>query len=67
MQEIDKFIIIHPEITKDQILSASEDINDKIKITLSELLFSQLLPNVINMNEFNVGLKNIIKITEAFF
>ena len=66
MQEIDKFITIHPEITKDQILSGSEEITDKMKFKLSELLFSQLLPYVNNMNEFNVGLKNIIRITESF-
>ena len=40
MQEIDKFIGIHPEITKEQILSGSEDISDKMKFKLSELLFS---------------------------
>ena len=66
-QEIDKFIINHPEITKEQILNCSEVITDKMKYKLSELLFSQLLPYVNNMNEFKLELKNIVQITEAFF
>ena len=66
MQEIDRFLTIHQEIKKEQILSGSEDISDKMKHKLSELLFSQLLPYVNNMNEFKVGLKNIVKITDAF-
>ena len=63
-KEIDKFITAHPEITKEAIINDSQDISDKMKIKLSELLFSQLLPYVNNMNEFNLGLKNIVYITE---
>ena len=65
-QEFDKFITNHPQIIKEKILKNSENINDKIKLKLSELLFSQLLPYVNNMNEFNLGIKNIIQITLYF-
>ena len=33
---------------------------------ISELLFSQLLPYINNMNEFKVDMKNIVKVTEYF-
>ena len=65
-QEIDKFVTTHDEISKSDILNGSKEINDKMKYKISELLFSQLLPYVNNMNEFKLGLKNIVKITEAF-
>ena len=65
-QEIDKFIVCHPEVTKYRILNGLEEINEKMKFKLSELLFSQLLPYVNNMNEFNLGFKNIVPIIEAF-
>ena len=65
-QEIDKFILAHPEIKKSQILSGSDEINDKFRMKISELLFSQLLPYINNMNEFKVDMKNIVKVTEYF-
>ena len=65
-QEIDKFVLAHPEIKKSQILSGSDEINEKFKMKISELLFSQLLPYINNMNEFKVDLKNIVKVTEFF-
>ena len=65
-QEIDKFIINFPEITKEQILNGSKDINIRIKFKLSELLYSHLSAYVINMKEFRLGLKNIVQIIEAF-
>ncbi len=65
-QEINKFLINHPEIHKEDILNCSEDLSDKMKFKLSELLFSQLLPYVNNMNEFKLELKNIVYITEEF-
>ena len=67
VKELDRFLLVHPEITKGQILSGSDDMSDNMKFKLSELLFAQLLPYVNNMNEFNVELKNIIKVTEAFY
>ena len=57
-KEINKFITLHPEITKKEILNGSQEISNKMKFRLSELLFSQLLPYVNNMNEFKLGLKN---------
>ena len=65
-QEIDKFVNTHIEITKSDILNRPENINDKMKFKLSELLFSQLLPYVNNMNEFKLDLKNIVEVTELF-
>lgn len=65
-QEINKFLINHPEIHKEDILNCPEDLSDKMKFKLSELLFSQLLPYVNNMNEFKLELKNIVYITEEF-
>ena len=65
-QEIDKFVISHPEITKEQILNDSEKISEKMKFKLSELIFSQLLSYVNNMNELKLELKNIVQIAEAF-
>ena len=65
-KEINKFITLHPEITKKEILNGSQEISNKMKFRLSELLFSQLLPYVNNMNEFKLGLKNIVYITEQF-
>ena len=65
-QEIDKFVLAHPEIKKSQILSGSDEINEKFRMKISELLFSQLLPYINNMNEFKVDLKNIVKVTEFF-
>ena len=64
--EIDKFISMHSELKKYDILNNQDSLSDKIKFKLSELLFSQLLPYVNNMNEFKIGLKNIVQITEAF-
>ena len=66
MKEIDKFLSNHPEIKIEQMLNGSEDISDKMKFKLSKILFSQLLPYVNTMNDFNVGLKNIVRITETF-
>ena len=65
-QEIDKFVNTHIEITKSDILNRPENINDKMKFKLSELLFSQLLPYVNNMNEFKLDLINIVEVTELF-
>ena len=64
--EIDKFISMHSEIKKYDILYNQGSFNDKTKFKLSELLFSQLLPYVNNMNEFKISIKNIVQITETF-
>ena len=65
-KEINKFLLIHPEITIEDVLNRSEEIDAKMKSKISELLFSQLLPYVNNMHEFNISLKDIVNITETF-
>ena len=65
-QEINKFLSNHLEVKKSQILNGSDEINDKMKLKISELLFSQLLPYVNNMNEFKLDLKSIVYVTEFF-
>ena len=65
-KEIDKFVKMREDIKKDDIIYNQDNLNEKIKTKVSELLFSQLLPYVNNMNEFKVPLKNIVQITETF-
>ena len=65
-KEINKFLSNHPEITIEDVLNRSEKIDVKMKSKISELLFSQLLPYVNNMHEFNLSLKDIVNITETF-
>ena len=65
-QEIDKFAKMREDINKDDIIHNQDALNEKLKHKLSELLFSQLLPYVNNMNEFKVPLKTIVQITETF-
>lgn len=65
-QEIDKFAKMREDINKDDIIHNQDSLNEKLKHKLSELLFSQLLPYVNNMNEFKVPLKTIVQITETF-
>ena len=64
--EITKFVAMNNETTKEKILEGSNDVNDKIKSKVSELLFSQLLPYVNNMNEFKISIKNMVQITDFF-
>ena len=65
-QELDKFLAIHTEITKYEVLNNSEEMSEKMKFKLSELLFSQMLPYVNNMTEFKLPLKTIVEIAETF-
>jgi hypothetical protein len=65
-KELDKFEMLHSEVAKEDVLKGSEDISHKMKFKLSELLFSQILPYVNNMKEFNLGLKNMDYVTEIF-
>ena len=65
-KELDKFEMLHSEVAKEDVLKGSEDISHKMKFKLSELLFSQILPYVNNMKEFNLGLKNMVYVTEIF-
>jgi hypothetical protein len=65
-KEIDKFVKMREDIKKTDIIYNQDNLNEKLKTKVSELLFSQLLPYVNNMNEFHVPLKNIVQITETF-
>jgi hypothetical protein len=42
----------------------NQNITDKIKVKLGEILFSQLLPYIGNMNEFQIDKKYIIKVVD---
>lgn len=65
-KEIDKFVSMRDDVKKNDIIYNQDTLNEKVKHKLSELLFSQLLPYVNNMNEFNLPLKSIVQITETF-
>ena len=42
----------------------NQNITDKVKVKLGEILFSQLLPYIGNMNEFQIDKKYIIKVVD---
>ena len=42
----------------------NQNITDKVKVKLREILFSQLLPYIGNMNEFQIDKKYIIKVVD---
>jgi hypothetical protein len=65
-QEINKFLVNHQEIKKEDILNGSAELDAKMKSKISELLFSQLLPYINNMHEFNLALKDIVNVAETF-
>jgi len=54
-QELNKFLSFYKDITLSDIEKINEKITEKIKNKLSELLFSQILPYVSNMSEFNIN------------
>ena len=64
--EINKFVEVNNDVTKEKIINGTDNVNDKVKAKVSELLFSQLLPYVNNMNEFKLNVKNIVQITDYF-
>ena len=64
--EITKYLEMHPEIKKEQFEKLSDDLGDKAKMRLSEILFSQLLPYVNNMKEFRLDNAIILQITDGF-
>ena len=66
-KELDKFLASHPETTKNEILNNSGEVSEKLKLKISELLFSQMLPYVNNMTEFKLPLKTIVEIAETFY
>ena len=65
-QELNKFLSFYKDITISDIEKINEKITDKIKNKLSELLFSQILPYVSNMSEFNISNTLISEIIVEF-
>ena len=65
-QELSKFLSFYKDITLSDIEKINEKITDKIKNKLSELLFSQILPYVSNMSEFNISNTLISEIIVEF-
>ena len=65
-KEIQSFLKTHDEITLEDIENNSENLNDKIKLRLSEVLFSQLIAYVNNMNDLNLDKSLILQITDGF-
>ena len=64
--EINKSLEIHKDIKKEDFENPPDNINDKTRLRLSEILFSQLLPYVNNMKEFKIDPVIILKITDNF-
>ena len=64
-EEFEKIIFKNfPEISMDDIINESEKINDRAKRKISEILFSQLLPCVNNMKEFNIDNKTMVNVID---
>jgi hypothetical protein len=59
-------IIDKSNITKEDILNKNEKINANLSKKISEVIFSQILPFVNNMKDFDMELKDIVGITENF-
>ena len=65
-KEIGKYLDLNKDLTRDIVLKEPEKLNKQQNSKLSEILFSQLLPYVNNMNEFHLSENHIIFITEVF-
>ena len=65
-QELMKFLSFYNNITIYDIEEMNEKITDKIKNKLSDLFFSQILPYMSNMSEFNISTDIIAKVIEEF-
>ena len=62
LNEYKKLEDMHPN--EKMIIAKNKNIPENVKSKIGEVLFSQLLPYVGNMNEFNIEKKYIIKIIE---
>ena len=62
--EIDKLLERYPEITRDDINNHSEKMDFNFKKKINEILYSQLLAVVSNMNEFKLSIEKIVEIIE---
>jgi hypothetical protein len=65
-REIKSFLKTHNEITLEDIDNCSENLSDKLKLRLSEVLFSQLIAYVNNMNDLKLDKSIILQITDGF-
>ena len=65
-QELSKFLSFYKDIALSDIEKVNEKITDKIKNKLSDLLFSQILPYVSDMSEFNINNTLISEIIVEF-
>ena len=63
--EIDKLLERYPEITRDDINNHSEKMDFNFKKKINEILYSQLLAVVSNMNEFKLSIEKIVEIIEV--
>ena len=61
-----KFLSFYKDIALSDIEKVNEKITDKIKNKLSDLLFSQILPYVSDMSEFNINNTLISEIIVEF-
>ena len=57
---------MHPEVKEEDFEKISNNLSDKAKMRLSEILFSQLLPYVNNMKEFRLDKVTVLQITDKF-
>ena len=64
--EIKKYLEMHPEVKIEDFEKISDNLGDKARMRLSEILFSQLLPYVNNMKEFKLDNAIILQITDKF-
>ena len=63
--ELKKLLEMHPDITEDDIFNNTEIIkNNNLQKKLNDIIFTQILPFVNNMKDFEINLKAIVEITE---
>ena len=65
--EFNKLIKRYPEITIEDIVNHTEKITNSFKKRLSDVLYSQILPFVNNMKDFQINQKKIVEITAGIF
>jgi len=63
--EFKKLLEKYPDITKEDIMNNTEIIaSNNLQKKLSDIIYSQILPFVNNMKDFEINLKTIVEITE---
>ena len=65
-QELNRFLFFYEDVTINDIEQKNEKITEKIKLKLSDLLFSQILPYMNNMNEIGIDKEIISQIIKEF-